>query len=302
MFTGMTLASGFSCFSNSATQDEPLNILTMRDMIADELYATKNLLVHFNWKIPQDWDYETYLHGQYQNSVMAGNVSYSDSIVKHVKVKKRYVGDFTWKTIYEKDIENSDDFLIEFYDYYEPSNRDVEYIYVPVIDGADTDITSSAVVHSEFQNYFLCEKNQSYPMIVNAVNTPKYNRASSVIVSPGSKYPYVVNNGIAKYYSGTMEVMFIEMDEHCELDTVNGWSYRNRLDKYLTDGKPKILKSFEGDMWMVNIVGDLPRTVSDGYQFVTHQIEWVECGNPNMIGDLYDNGFIDTDTDREGGR
>ena len=50
---------------------------------------------------------------------------------------------------------------------------------------------------------------------------------------------------------------------------------------------------------MVNIVGNLPHTVNEHYQNVFHQIEWVECGDPTMISDLYDNGFIDTDVDRE---
>ena len=50
---------------------------------------------------------------------------------------------------------------------------------------------------------------------------------------------------------------------------------------------------------MINLVGSLPRTINGHYQNISHQIEWVECGDPAAISDLYDYGFIDTDIDRE---
>ena len=103
---------------------------------------------------------------------------------------------------------------------------------------------------------------------------------------------------MARYYSGTLAATFIEFKDD-DYDVDNGWRYRNKIDEFLADGRAKILKTFEGNMYMVNIVGNLPRTVNEHYQNVSHQIEWVECGDPTMISDLYDNGFIDTDVDRE---
>jgi hypothetical protein len=32
--------------------------------------------------------------------------------------------------------------------------------------------------------------------------------------------------------------------------------------------------------------------------YPTHSFEWVECGDAEDIGDLYDNGFINTQMDR----
>lgn len=297
MFFNTGFAGTSTSISNSILPETAITTITLKNMIADELYATKKMLVRFDWKIPKDWDFDTYLHALFQGDVYAGNVTYSESIVQKIKIKKRFKGEFTWKTIYEKEIHANEDFAIEFYDYYEPSNRDIEYAYVAVIANADTD-TISTEVHSKFDSYFICNRSESYPMILDMDNTVTYNRESSTIVSPGRKYPYVVNNGIARYYSGTMNVTFIEL-KNCEFDTDNGWDYRNKLDMFLSDGQPKILKSFEGDVWMVNIIGSLQRSVNGHYQNVSHQIEWVECGDPTLISDLYDNNFIDVDTDRE---
>ena len=52
-------------------------------------------------------------------------------------------------------------------------------------------------------------------------------------------------------------------------------------------------------MWMVDIINAIPRSNDGHYQLVSQSIEWVESGDPFSIGDLYDNGFINTDVDRK---
>lgn len=297
MFLGTSFAGTASAKSHNVPYISNITEFTIKNVIIDELYATKDVLIDFDWEIPDAWTFNTYLHGLFQGDTYAGNVSFSESVVDKIKIKKRYKGDFTWKTIYEKEIRSNEDFAVEIYDYYEPSNRDIEYAYVAVISNADSDAISTTV-HSEFDYYFIVEKDESYPIILDISNEITYNRETATITSPGRKYPYVVNNGISKYYSGTINATFIELKD-CEWDVDKGWEYRNKIDQFLANGKPKILKSFEGDMWMINIVGNLPRTENDHYQYVSHKIDWVECGNPTLISDLYDNNFIDTDTDRE---
>lgn len=297
MFMGTGFSGELEQFYGYGTSEATIPTLSLQGMILDELYATKNVLVHFDWNIPSDWDFNTHLHALYRNDLYAGNVSYSESIVQKIKIKKRYKGSFTWKTIYEKEIHTNEDFAIELYDYLEPSHREIEYAYVAVIANADTD-TISTSVYSEFNSHFVVGQKELYPAIFDTALTRQYNRESKTIVSPGAKYPYVINNGIAKYYSGNLTATFIEIKD-CLPDVENGWLYRNKIDEFLADGKAKILKTFEGDMYMINIVGTLPRTENGHFQNVSHQIDWVECGDPTMISDLYDNGFIDTDVDRE---
>ena len=297
MFLGTTFASYPTSFYGMCASEGIITTIALKNMILDELYATKKVLVKFDWAIPTDWDFDTHLHALFNGDIYAGNVTYSESIVQKIKIKKRYKGDFTWKTIYEKEIHTNDDFAIEFYDYIEPSNREIEYAYVAVISNADTDTISTSVT-SKFDCHFIIGQDERYPVILDSELSRQYNRESNTIVAPGSKYPYVVNNGVARYYSGSLTATFIELKD-CQFDPERGWEYRNKIDQFLTDGKAKILKTFEGDMYMVNIVGSLPRTVNGHYQHESHQIDWVECGDPTLISDLYDNGFIETDVDRE---
>lgn len=298
MFLGTTLAGNIMASSNATASEELIKVLKFTNMIIDELYATRNILIQFDWQIPDEWDYNTHLHGKFQGNTHAGNVGYSEKNVDRIKIKKRLKGDFDWKTIYEKEIHSKDDFKIEFLDYYNASGQEYEYSYVAVIANTDSEAFSSSI-YSDFDSYFICDKNESYPLILDQTNEVTYNRESTTIVSPGRKYPYVVNNGIAQYYSGVLNVTFIELKENCHIDLENGWNYRRKIDQFLANGRAKILKSFEGEMWMVNIVGSLPRKTNNHYWNVSHEINWTECGDPTLISDLYDNGFIDTDVDRE---
>lgn len=298
MLLGTTFASMPTAISNSLVSDEKINKIYLSNMVLDELYITKDVLLSFNWTIPEEWDFNTYLHGTYKNTTHAGNVNFSESVVSKIRIKRRFEGEFIWKTIYEQDVYENEDFDIEFYDRLNPAKRTIEYAYIPVIAGADSnkDIIAQSV-YSDFKHDLILERNVVYPLILDVDNIITYNRESSTIVSPGRKYPYVVNNGIAQYYSGTYTCTFIELN-NCEWDIKNAHFYRDKIDQFLANGRIKILKTTEGDIWMINIVGNISRS-NNSYNHVTQTFEWIEAGNPTMVGDLYDAGFIDTDIDRE---
>lgn len=297
MFLGTAFAS--SATSNASIPSDNIGKIKISDCIVDEFYVTKDVLLSFNWNIPTDWQVNTSLHATYQNSLKAGNVDYTNETVSQAKIKKRYVGEFDWKTVYVQEIVTNDDFQVVFYDYFSPTGKAVEYAYVLNVGGKDIEAATN-IITPEFNTYFICGRNgESYPLILNVENNITYNRESNIITTLGRKYPYVNNNGLNQYYSGNINVSFIATDNKCNWDTENAWKYRNEIDKFLANGEPKILKSFEGEIWLVDIVNSIPRSNSGHYQLIDQQIEWVEVGDPYSIGDLYDNGFINTDIDRE---
>ena len=81
-----------------------------------------------------------------------------------------------------------------------------------------------------------------------------------------------------------------------QYDVDNGWKYREDINDFLTDGKPKILKNFEGKIWIIYILEDtIDETQKDHYQNVVTSFDWNEAGDANNTADLYYNGFIDGD-------
>lgn len=304
MFAGGTFAGYSGSISKTVIPQADIGKLEYKDVILDEIYVTKNILLGFNWQVSNEWDFDTYLHATFENSLHGGNVEFNKTTISAIKIKKRFVGDLQYKTIYERRIDPMDespDFSIEFYDFLEPSNKSIEYAYVYVTseDGKER-YSATSIIDSKFDSYFICSPDGTiYPMIANVDNNVTLNRKTNLIESPGRKYPYVVRNGITKYYSGNLTVSFFEMDDNCKINTDNLWEFRREIDEFLSNGEPKLLKSFDGEIWMVDVVNNIARENSGHPSMVNHKIEWVEIGDPLSTGDLYDNGFINTDVDRE---
>lgn len=306
------------------------NVIKVENTTIDDLYVSNHQLHDFNWILPNNWDFQIILHAFFNDGNMdAGNVNFRNA--SSVILKKRVKGTFDWKTIYQQDVDMTDPTTIDiqFDDYLEPNNTDIEYAYTAIINGRESE-PIMAEVKSKFYCYYLigqCGDDgvaSRYPAMFNISHQVQLNRQSNTIVSPGSKYPYVVNNGSSKYYSGNFSVTFMPHDDQLlpvptYLDTYiykdekenptsitfqnpnNTAILRNTLDEFLTDGYPKILKTYDGDMYLAAVVGNISRNNGQHYENVGQSWEWTEVGSAHDCGDLYDYGFINTDIGRRGG-
>ena len=334
MFFSWSFASDGSSYTELGGHGTTVNYVEIKDVIVDEFYAChgSTLMIPNEEKVMTQYDLESYhtpndvywgrdtaIHAQFNGDAFGGNIKIKPEEVKSIKIKRRRKGDFAWQTFYMRDVDlnEQDPFNVFMMDYLEPSETDIEYTYSfskYVIDeeGNNTGVIDvDAVVQdvrSEFDNYFIIGAeidddnevhNTVYQAMANANTIPNYNRASNTIVSPGSKYPYIVNNGIAKYYSGTFSAVFFHIEDCCRIEEEDSYKLRNQIDEFLTDGNVKILKKFNGDLWMINVVGDIKRNDEGHWNYISQSFDWAEAGNVRSITDLYDNAFINTDIDRE---
>ena len=312
MFLGVTMTGSMAASKNIVEPTTKINTITLKDAQFNEIYAT-NYSDGFKWKDLDNWGYGTLLHANFKDSLSGGNITWSADVISEIRIKKRYEGDTVWKTIYSKTgIEDSDDFDIDFIDYLEPSNKVIEYKYVPVfnINSQNVDMDSEGTtVESKFDEWFIIGQyelnsegkmiNEVHPMIVDFSSTPTLNRQTATITTLGSKYPFVNTNGMTKYYSGSTTCTFVEVCVNgTGVDAENAWKYRNSIDDFLANGYPKIIKSFEGDMRLVSTHDEITHQENGDYRNVSTAFQWSEVGDPTSVGDLYDNGFINTDIDR----
>lgn len=82
MFLGFSFSGTDTALQTTPPVDGTINIIKIKNIVLDELYLTKDILIKFDWNIPSDWFYNTILHGLYQNNVYAGNVSYSEQLFR----------------------------------------------------------------------------------------------------------------------------------------------------------------------------------------------------------------------------
>ena len=306
MFLGTLLCGGGTNTQaySGLNEAQTFNVIKAEETILDDLYVTSHILHEFDWVLPNNWDYHIILHAMFNNGDMnAGNAIFRNATT--IMLKKRIKGTFDWKAIYARDIsaeiQNSLDALnIKFDDYLEPNNKDIEYAYTAIVGGKETDPVL-AEAHSRFYCYYLVGQytddgeQPHYPAMFNIQHQVQLNRPSNTVVSPGSKYPYVINNGSSKYYGGNFSVTFMPHDKEMLPIPSGSAELRNTLDDFLTDGYPKILKTYDGDIYLAAIVGNIARNNGQHYQNVGSSWEWAEVGDPNSCADLYDYGFINTD-------
>ena len=246
--------------------------------------------------IPQEWGWNTILDAQFDGTLSAGSIDADVNTTSEIRIKRRIKGTFRWKTMYIQPIEDIESFNFDWYDKTAAGNVTYEYAYVPVVNGSEGSISSNEI-YSEFCDYFLMDANQTYHLVANANMQPTFNQETSTQTTIGRKYPYIIKNGNVGYYSGTMSCIAVkELDD--DFDYEHGEIFRLEFDQFLTNGTPKLLKDWRGNIWIVFIVDSISRSNGDHYLAPEHSISWVECADATDIGDLYDNGFIDVDIDR----
>ena len=300
-----------NCFTSSpktfvsyAANDVAIVKTVIKNAIFDVFYATVASvdINNFDGNIPSIWTFDTRIYVQFNGDLYGGNVSFTESIVEIVRIKKRTTKDTKFQTIYEKPINSNDDFAIEFIDYLEPAGT-VEYAYVPVISGGESSFIITRV-ESKFDSCFLVEKDKSYPIILDSKYTETINYETGQVKPLGSKYPIIITNGNTGYKSGDIEGTFIEKIDG-EFNVNNSFDYRHLVYDFLTNTNPKIFKDFDGNLLMINITGSISESGREfvyygdrGVYYVKSKFGYVECGDPYYVGDLYDNNFIDSDTDK----
>lgn len=287
---------------NTAEVIQPLvsiNSITLLDGIVDVMHAEQALIPDastWDGSIPDDWGWNTVLDAKFNGTLNAGSIEADVNTTSEIRIKRRVKGTFRWYTMYIQPVEDLNSFTFEWYDKTAASNVTYEYAYVPVINGSEGSI-STAEILSSFNDYFLVGLDRTYHLIVEAENQITYNQETGMQTTIGRKYPYFIKNGNVGYYSGSLRVVAVG-EENCEFDWENGELYRKEFDQFLTDGEAKILKDWQGNNWLVFIVDAIPRSAGDHWYLSSQDISWIECGDVTDIGDLYDNGFIDTDIDR----
>ena len=192
--------------------------------------------------------------------------------------------------MYDIPIETNDDFNFELVDRYAQGSQDYYYAMVPVINHIEGNINKNDI-RSEFNYYFILDKDISYPIIFNTNLSLELVKNIGIVNTLGQKYPFVISNGQSQYKTGTLQFSLAQMVD-CDIDIENGYNYRTQFEEWITNGKPKILKDWMGQIFMIDITSSIPIDCSF-YQLPSYQIQFTEIGNPLDETSMYNNAFID---------
>jgi len=293
-FLGYSFLGGKFSLDPTITNVKDINSIKLKNQICDDMYVTKDIS-SISSPLNSEWNFDTLLHAAFQGDCAAGNVGYALSSVSSVRVKIREFGKYNWVTIHEVPVSKAEDLTFDYYtNLCRGGDTNYEIAIVPIVNGAEGNYNINTVV-SSFDGLFICEKGQYFGTNLDVVVTPTRNRPSSVINPLTGQYPIVIYNTQQNYDSGTIQATYVMKNENGEYLKSTAYQYRNDLKDFLFNGQPKLIKCYDGRIWLSGISNNITEDVSnynaEGYTKVT--FTYTEIGDWSDGQDLYDNDIID---------
>lgn len=295
-------------------QPVPTNLTNITEVkiengIYDYLNITKDTNFPYITTYPSGWDNNTIIDADFNGNVNAGNVDYVVSQINQIRVKRRKKGDFEWYTLFNIDINKITDVDFVRYDYLAQNDTEYEYAIVPIIGNVEGEYAMNSIL-SEFYGVFITDGKSSYKLKENASYSSNERVRLSATYEPyGAKYPVIISNGDLSYDKGTVSGDIIIKNENKQSVTEDGiviYTENEGLDrkktverlesikKFLTTPSSKILKDFNGNIWLVTLSDNLPINYYSevGMGFAQISFNWSQIGDANDGEDLYDAGLI----------
>lgn len=297
-FIGYSAFSGPDCLNVAPNEIDNITTIRLTNAIFNHMNVTKDTSLEYNTIIPTDWDYDTVLDVDFEGNLNASNVEFEISQISALKVKRREKGELNWLTLktinIDGDVSKMNFTIIDKLNAY-----DIEYEYalVPVMSGVEGNYIIQSIL-SKFNGVFVLDNQQTFKFFYDVqYGTNARNQSVSSFTPLGKKYPVIVSNGILSYDNGTLSATILNDDFETTgiLNPVAIVKKKELLKDFLTNKKAKILKDWNGNLWLI-FVSSSPKVTykaGAGMKIPSIQFDWIEIGDSNNQIDLYNAGFLE---------
>jgi len=175
------------------------------------------------------------------------------------------------------------------------SLHDYDYAIVPVMGSVEGNYIISSI-STCFRGLFITERNKFISTKLEVdINSQRQRKPTAVTEPYARKYPFVITNGIINYKSGNLSAVWAKFDKFkTGFDVKKSWKHREKVNDFLYDGIPKLIKYEDGRMWLASISSDNIGESSVVYNSPIKTVfDWTEIGDCDSGKDLYKYNFID---------
>lgn len=268
--------------------------------IYDYLDISKDVKTSYNIEEPS-WSYDTILDCDFNGNIAGGNVSYTLEQLSSIQIKRRLYDPsnlVNWTVLGDIEVVNEGSIGFTMTDNLMPNGYTIEYAIVPIINGAEgLYITDN--VESKFNGVYICDLDTMFKLYANVEYGDIINNQSiGVVETIGSQYPTIIRNNKIDYKKGSVKgkLLGANFETTRKINRNDVVTQINNYEKFLKNGKAKIIKDWNGNVWLITVVG-APTTTYDsnyGMGIASTNFEWVEQGKYSNQEDLYINGLSDT--------
>ena len=230
-----------------------------------------------------------------------------DASITNILVKRQDVDDVSggWLTLYSQPISQASDMDFTFIDFLNQYGKTYKYALVPLLtqtqSGVEVEVeggyTVSNEVQSVFDGVFIADSTGSQKCKANVgYGNVDMNQVVGSITPIGAKYPIIVTNSQNQYHNGSISGTIVPDDYYFNgnLSRIDMVNKRNELEQFLTNKRVKVIKDWNGNIWLVMIVGNVSCTFNNNYGMgiVSFSTNWTEVGDPTNQQDLQATGLI----------
>lgn len=290
----MIFLGSFSAMEINATPVDASDVekIEITNGIYDELYVDSNIDMEYSTEIPE-WGYSTILDAKFKGNLLAGNVDFTLDSISGMFIKKRKFGDYKWTTIHYVPIQTEEDFDFYYNDIVVASQTQYQYAAVPIVNNAEGTYQTISVDVC-YDGCFIIDPTYGYQVIGELKRSSLSRKIPvNVIETVHSPYPYIHYYSESKYDQFTISGWFVERDKKTFMfDSLNGWKYREAVRAFLSNRRCKIVKWYDGQIYMACVTSDVAESEGSFSEHVTTSIQFTQVGDVNSNADLYKHGFV----------
>lgn len=245
------------------------------------------------------WTTETILNCDFNNNINGGNIEGSISDISQVKLKRRKYGSTNEITLCTIDVTQSSDLSFSKIDSFCASRETYEYFIVPILsDGAEGSYITNTI-DTSFDGIFISDINSIFKLDKEV----SYNGRESIQLTGklqpiGRRYPIIIKNSIVNYEQGSITGLLLgqTFDETRTIDRKEVVEQINNFNTFLKDGNAKIIKDWNGNIWLIAITDSIPLSYVNSYGMgiATTTFNWSEQGQYDIQSDMYENGLVES--------
>ena len=295
---GYNFCSDINALDPTPTCVKDTTTTRIQNGIFDNFNVSKDTSFDYDNIIPVGWTENTLMNADFSGNASAGNVDEIATDVTGVRIKRRIKGTFDWMTIREISVSKPEDMSFVIMDNLNVNNVEYEYAFVPMRQEVEGNYIIESIV-SKFNGVFICDINT----VIKFKAGVEYSNNDAVqqigVLQPYNRqYPIIVSNSIINYQTGSIGgwVLPENFEENYNIDRAEIVKERKIITDYLQNKKPKIIKDYNGNAWLVFFTGNPNFTYDNNYGqgMVKVNAQWTEIGNVNSKMDLFESGMIPT--------
>lgn len=267
----------------------------LQNGIFNHINVTSDATMPYSSTIPTEWDIYTIMDCNFNGNINAGNVGFLLEHISSIKVKHRKKGSFDWIALYEIPINTIEDLKFNVQDFFCACSQDYEIALVPTLNGIEGNYIINSIF-SEFNGVFICDSESIYKFYAGVgYGTSAQVQRMGVFEPLGRKYPIVIANAETNYQTGSITgtVMPPNYENDSVIDRAAIVKTRELLNKFFTNKRAKIIKDWNGNIWLVVLMQDIATNFDNnfGMGMMSINANWLEQGNVDVQEDMYKNAL-----------